>query len=70
MNNSQKIEIEYSKRRPLSEAWCVRSDGHTTYASTREEAIKTHRNMLDTYKRIACSLKLCADKSRQTDRKR
>ena len=40
------MEITCSKRRPASSAWCVRGSGRTTYAATREEAIRSHQSKL------------------------
>ncbi len=63
MNTTNEIKLEYSSRRPIAQAWCARSEGHITYAATREDALERHKSTLDTYTRIISSLQLCADHS-------
>lgn len=54
------VTVEYSSRRPSAEAWCARSDGHITYAPTREEALDRHRRALETHRRMLDTLQRCA----------
>ncbi|MBE6611295.1 MAG: hypothetical protein E7632_02280 [Ruminococcaceae bacterium] len=54
------VTVEYSSRRPSAEAWCARSDGHITYAPTREEALERHRRTLETHRRMLDTLQCCA----------
>lgn len=61
MNTSIEIKLDHSERRPGAQAWCASSDGHTTYARTREEALKRHKSTLEAYQMIASSLKRCAE---------
>ncbi len=51
MSEQTKMIAEYSERRPLNQAWKVRSDGHVTYAESEERALSLHRRKLDA---LAC----------------
>ena len=60
MNTSVNIELSHSECRPKEQAWRASSGGHTTYASSEEEALKKHRELLDIYRKIDSSIKDCA----------
>lgn len=60
MTEQIKITLTHSPRRPAREAWCARSDGHTTYAATEAEALERHKAALDAHNRMVRALKLCA----------
>ncbi len=60
MNTAIDIKLSHSKCRPKEQAWRASSGGHTTYASTEEEALRKHRELLDIYFKIDSSIKACA----------
>jgi hypothetical protein len=65
MDFQSEITVDYSSRRPKSQAWRICLAGHTTYAETRENAIELHANKLKAYGQINDILKLCAVSSSQ-----
>ena len=57
------MEITFSKRRPAASAWCVRGNGRTTYAATREEAIRSHQSKLSLLAEYDEMIKKCVEVS-------
>lgn len=61
--NEQSIKIEYSSRRPAGIAWRAESDGHITYAKTKELALTLHRQKLELFGQMNDIFKKCSNLS-------
>ena len=54
------ITLEFSGRRSASEAWRASSDGHVTYAPTKDDALSRHKAKLAVQQCMTDALKRCA----------
>lgn len=64
MNNSNETLIECSTRRPANLAWRIESNGHVTYARTKELAIELHKSKLEMCSQIEEILAKCSTASK------
>ena len=57
---SYEILLNYSEHRPKRQAWRAASEGHITYAPTREAALSLHDAKLASLQKIEQLMKECA----------